>query len=165
MFNHAPAFTDSHGTVWSSNVGDDGCPGQTYTDPSASPYTGDLIVYRGACMTANDMRVDVAVPNGTYNIRGLFSEFDPAITGVGQRLQNIEVQGTTAVSNYDIYSVAGGKSKPVDVTVPATVTNGSLSFVVRPVKGNTVTISALQISLVSAGTTGAPPTGLQIIVK
>jgi hypothetical protein len=157
MFNHSPAFTDSHGNLWSSNTGDDGCPGQTYTDPNVTSYSGDNIVYRGACMAGNDMRVDISVPNGTYNIRALFSEFEPAVTGAGQRLENIEVQGSTLVSNYDIYAISGGMSKPVDLNVQATVANGSLSFVVRHIKGDTTMISALQITPTSLTGT-APPT-------
>ena len=60
---------------------------------------------------------------------------------------------------------AGGAFLPVDFTLPATVTNGQLSFVLRHVKGPVgPTISALQIVLTGSATSKpAPPEGVSAI--
>ena len=57
---------------------------------------------------------------------------------------NLEAQGKVANSNIDLFVLAGGaQNMPVDITIPVTVTNGSLSFVLRAVIDQTL-ISARQ---------------------
>jgi hypothetical protein len=60
---------------------------------------------------------------------------------------DLEVNGNVVYSNVDIFASAGSmKNTPVDFVIPATVTNGQLSFVVRHVKGDFTIISALEIA-------------------
>jgi len=59
---------------------------------------------------------------------------------------DLEVNGNVVNSNVDIYASAGSmKNTPVDFMIPATVTSGQLSIVVRHVKGDFAIISALQV--------------------
>ena len=75
---------------------------------------------------------------------------------------NLEAQGKVTNSNVDLFVLAGGaQNMPVDITIPAMVTNGSLSFVLRAVMDQTL-ISALQI--VPPGPP-EPLSNMQIIVK
>ena len=60
---------------------------------------------------------------------------------------DLEANGIVVKSNVDIYASAGSmKNTPVDFVIPAIVTNGQISFVVRHVKGDFTVISALQIA-------------------
>ena len=114
----------------------------------------------------NDMRFDINVPNGTYSVRGLFAE--TRNIGAGNRLMDIEVQGAVVRSNVDIQSAAGGRFLPVDITVPATVTNGTLSYVLLRKKGDFTIISSIEILPISgngAGTTAPPTNAKAIVVK
>lgn len=159
-------YTDANGNVWQPEVGDDGC--HPYDNGGTWPNTPDITLYKIACFSYNDIRFDITVPNGSYQIIGKFAETEAV--SVGYRLMNLEAQGQVVYPNVDITAAAGGVNKPVDFTLPATVTNGTLSFVVRHMAGDFTLISALQILPVSGGTTGppnqpAPPTNLQIIVK
>ena len=156
-------YTDTKGHVWQPEVGDDGC--FPYDNGGSWPNSPDITLYKVTCFSYDDNRFDISVPNGTYRVRGLFAETENI--GVGNRLMNIEAQGAVVDSNVDIQAAAGGNNLPVDFTVPATVTNGTLSYVIRHVKGDFAIISALEIDPVSlSGTsTPPPPSGLQIIVK
>ena len=73
----------------------------------------------------NDLRFDISVPNGTYQITGKFT--NNSTSDLGNFI--VEVQGV-AGSVVDIYSLAGGGNKPYDITTNANVTKGS-SYVLR----------------------------------
>jgi hypothetical protein len=161
------AYTDSKGNVWQGRTADDSAHGP-YDIGGTWPSTSDVTLYKVADFAYNDIRFDITVPNGSYLITGKFAETQAV--AAGSRLMDLEAQGQIVYPNVDIFSAAGGVNKPVDFTLPATVTNGSLSFVVRHVVGNSTIISALQIvptSLSGTGTTGPleSPPGLSIIAK
>ncbi len=164
----ATPFTDTSGNVWQGRVGDDSTHGP-YDNGGMWPSTPNIQLYKVPNMSYNDLRFDFTVPNGTYQITGKFAE-NEAI-GAGVRLMNLEAQGKVAYPKVDIVSAAGGVNRPVDFTLPATVTNGSLSFVVRHVAGDFAIISAIQIVPVSLSKTSGgstpppPPTNLTVIVK
>jgi hypothetical protein len=144
-------YTDMNGNVWQATTGDDSAHGP-YDNGGSWPTTADIVLYKVADFADNDIRFDITVPNGNYAITGKFAETEGV--SAGYRLMNLEAQGQVIYRNVDIYSAAGGVNKPVDFTLPAAVTNGSLSFVVRHVAGDFALISALQIVHVSGSTTG-----------
>jgi Malectin domain len=146
-------YTDSTGKVWQPQVGDDGC--QPYDNGGTWPSSTDITLYKIACFSYNDIRFDLTVPNGTYQINARFAETENV--SAGDRLLSLEAQGVVVYPNVDIYTSAGGMNKPLDFTLPASVTNGSLSFVVRHIKGDFALISALQIVPVSLTVTGQDP--------
>jgi Malectin domain len=153
-------YTDTNGNVWQPEVGDDGC--HPYDNGGTWPTKADIILYKIACFGFNDIRFDITVPNGSYQITAKFAETEAV--SAGYRLMDLEAQGQVVYPNVDIVTSAGGVNKPVDFTLPATVTNGILSFVVRHVAGDFTLISALQIVPGSGSTsTPAPPTGLTVI--
>lgn len=160
------AYIDTSGNVWQPEVGDDGC--HPYDNGGAWPSTPDITLYKIACFSGNDIRFDFTVPNGSYQITAKFAETEAVSAGF--RLMNLEAQAQVVYPNVDIYSAAGGVNKPVDFTLPATVTNGLLSFVVRHIAGDFALVSALKIvplSLTGGGTSGPPPppTGMEVIVN
>ena len=140
-------YTDTKGNVWQNEVGDDGC--RPYDNGGAFPNVPDITLYKITCFGDNDIRFDIAVPNGNYQVTAKFAETETV--AVGDRLMDLEANGNIVYSNVDIYASAGGmKNTPVDFTMPVTVTSGQLSFVVRHVKGDFTIISALQIAPASS---------------
>ena len=150
-------YTDTSGNIWFSGqyVGGDGsCSFTTqscygYSNGGSWPSTPDITLYEMPIYTNdNDLRFDISVPNGTYQITGKFT--NNSTSDLGNFI--VEVQGV-AGSVVDIYSLAGGGNKPYDITTNATVTNGVLSYVLRRVDttGANVApfISALQIEQIS----------------
>ena len=116
------SYKDTHGNVWQGRTLDDRA--LEHSPNSGSwPRTPDIQLYKAPDFGENDMRFDIIVPNGTYSVRGLFAE--TRNIGAGNRLMDIEVQGAVVRSNVDIQSTAGGGFLPVDITVPAAVTNGT----------------------------------------
>jgi hypothetical protein len=160
-------YTDSQGNAWQPMTGDDG--GYPYDNGGSWPNVPDIYLYQVPYYAldgmGSDMHFEISVPNGTYSITGKFAATN--VTGAGQESTNLETQGQVVYSNVDIYAAAGGLNKPIDFTLPATVTNGQLSFVLRHVTGNNF-VSALQIvpqSLTGNPSRPAPPTGLQIQIQ
>ncbi len=167
VFGQQSPYTDTNGNVWQNQTGGDMGPQCIYDDGGSWPNTPDITLYEKRCQ-AGDLRFDISVPNGSYNVTGLFTESDPAVTGPTQRLFNIESEGKVVVTNYDIFAAAGGSHLPVNNTVSATVTNGMLSYVLRYLGKKGTRISALQIvpiSLIGTNPNGppAPPPDLSII--
>jgi hypothetical protein len=143
VLGQARPYTDTRGNVWQNEVGDDGC--HPYDNGGTFPNVPDITLYRITCFSDNDIRFDITVPNGNYQITAKFAETEAV--AVGDRLMDLEANGIVVNSNVDIYASAGGMNNtPVDFVIPATVSNGQLSFVVRHVKGDFSIISALQIA-------------------
>ncbi len=156
-------YTDSNGNVWQGRTVDDAAHGP-YNNGGTWPNVPDITLYKVADFSYNDIRFDITVPNGTYQITGKFAETENVAAGF--RLMDLEAQGQVVYSNVDIVAAAGGVNKPMDYTLPATVTNGLLSFAVRHVAGDFTLISAVQIVPTSlSGTSGppSPPPGVSII--
>jgi hypothetical protein len=158
-------YTDTNGNVWQPRTADDSAHGP-YDNGGTWPNTPDITLYKAADFAYNDIRFDISVPNGTYQLTGKFAETEAV--AAGYRLMDLEAQGQVVYPNVDIFAAAGGVNKPVDFTLPATVTNGLFSFVVRHVTGDFTHISALQIvptslSGTSTPTSSAPPPSVNII--
>jgi putative Ig domain-containing protein/malectin (di-glucose binding ER protein)/ASPM-SPD-2-Hydin domain-containing protein/Ig-like domain-containing protein len=139
-------YTDTHGNKWLQGYAGDGSWG--YDNGGAFPNVPDVTLYKiPVSGGAEDLRFDILVPNGNYQVTGKFAETNPA-AGPGFRVESLEAQGVVAVSNLDIYAVTGGRNLPLDETISTTVTNGRLSFVIRgqPSTSNGNIIQALQIA-------------------
>lgn len=166
----ASNYADSKGNIWLNGLAGDG--GYGYNNGGTWPNTPDITLYEipiygGGGM---DLRFDLVVPNGSYQITGKFAEtqgFAP-----NYKIFSLESQGQIIDPNLDIFVLSGGHNMPIDFTVPATVTNNKLAFVIRATGGTNIAtdISALQIvpvSLSGAAPPSAPepPTNLRITVK
>ena len=66
---------------------------------------------------------DLPVANGTYTLRLYFD--DPTATAAGQRVFNIVANGTTLVSDYDVFAATGAKNTAVELDLTVNVTGGS----------------------------------------
>jgi hypothetical protein len=137
-------YTDSHGNVWQASTGAD--VGGIYTNGWLGPTPVDDRLYKVQYFAGGDLRFDISVPNGEYKITAKFASTNAKKPG--QIIFSLEAQGRIVHPNVDIWTSAGGEYLPVDFVLPATVTSGQLSFVIRRVSGEDVFISALQIERV-----------------
>ena len=122
-------YLDSQGNTWWGTQHSPIDAGWNYDVGGIWPAVADVALYEMGHYSNGDMRVDVVVPNGNYTLTAKMAETE--VTSAGQALQDLEVQGQIAVTGLDVFASAGGAQKPFDVQLPATVTDGRLSFVVR----------------------------------
>jgi hypothetical protein len=167
-------YVDSHDNSWQAQTGDSGgnennCGGGIPPWPNFT----DIGLYEIPYSTgsANDMRFDLTVPNGNYSVKAKFANGCSYDSAIGSTGVSLESQGTVYYPNVDIIAASGGEYQPVDFTVPAAVTNGQLSFVLRFIKGPVgTTISALEIDPVAGSSNSgsvqlAPPASVTAIVQ
>jgi predicted RecB family endonuclease len=117
-------YTDSDGNLWVADTG----------------FTNGSTVNRGNIAIANTNndriyqteRYSVSgyaftVANGNYAVRLHFAETYDGITGAGQRVFSVNVEGML-ISNIDIYAEAGGRDIALVKTVNVTVSDGQLTI-------------------------------------
>lgn len=171
---HTPAYScdaspymDSHGNAWLPSTGWDG-GGVNNCGNGSWPNVPDIDLYKIPFAKPGDMRFDITVPNGNYSVTAKLGNSCPYNSLVGQQISSFETQGTIVNSNVDVIAKTGGPYLPLDLSLPATVTNGQLSFVIRFVKGSVGSmLSALEIDPVGGSNpppaAQQPPAGLTII--
>jgi hypothetical protein len=113
-------FTDSTGVYYEADGKYSG--GSTNSTTSAIGNTIDDVLYQ--TWRYGNFSYNVPLVNGNYSVTLKFSDWD---TYVGQRVFNVAMQGTTVLSNFDIFAKAG-ILKAYDVTIPVTVSNGTLTI-------------------------------------
>jgi hypothetical protein len=88
--------------------------------PSASAGTNAVTIAHAADVpqavyqtrrNAQTLDYDLPIPDGRYDVRLHFSE--PYWAATGQRVFDIEIEGTTVRTNFDILAVAGGRHRAV----------------------------------------------------
>ncbi len=159
-------FKDSSGNAWHPQTGDDGGGENNCGTWGSFPSTPNIELYKIPYANGgSDMRFDIQVPNGSYSITAKFANSCSYDSAVGSSGVSLEAQGVVQYPNVDIVAAAGGAYLPVDFTLPATVTNGQLSFVLRFIKGPIgATISALEIVPTGVATgKPVPPSGVTAI--
>jgi hypothetical protein len=183
-----PQATDKNGNIW---LADQGFEAGDYTQlngdyPSWPAQSNPEIgIYESAANTyGSDVVYRFVVPNGNYKVRFMFGQlYDGAFTSsgctFGVKLHAplmVEAQGVIAAHNYDFgKSINYNCATPVDVYVPAQVTDNRLTAALRLVvpdgqQGNSapeingfeiipdstapfITIDTQQQATVNAGTT------------
>lgn len=149
-------YTDTFGNFWAPFTGWD--TGGAYSNNVTTTPVPNVALYNypllpGATGTGNDTRFDFTVPNGNYQLIARCSnDLDNPHT-----VESFEVQGQVIYSNIDLYVAAGNSNtNGVDFILPATVTNNTLSFVVRYISGFGGISSLSIISSPPPGTTLTP---------
>ena len=149
-----PGGTDAAGTVWSPDMGFSG--GSAYTDcgTSATPVCpANLTVPFLALRYGKSFTYSFQVTPGYYLVTlGLL---EPTYTSVKQRLMSVTVNGTAALTNFDIFAAAGAMT-PILEAFPAVVTNGTLTLAFSASKSSAV-VSSIQLdNLISGGAFSVP---------
>jgi hypothetical protein len=129
------ALTDSKGQVWAADFGFDG--GLVSKTTGAVSGTADPALFQGG-RTAPDsgsLHYNFPVSNGSYHVNLYFAELNKDDYSAGARLFNVLVQGSTYLSNFDIFATVGPGAALVrgeDITV----SNGAVALEFDTVPGH-----------------------------
>ena len=115
-----PAFTDSNGQLFVADSYYSG--GYTNSTTLAIPGTVDDKLYQG--WRYGNLNYNIPVSNGSYSVTLKFSDWYSA---AGKRVFDVKMEGTTVLSNFDIFAKAGYLNA-YDVTIPVTVSDGTLNI-------------------------------------
>lgn len=119
------AYTGGDGIAYKADSYYSGGTAKTIT-PTISGTTDDILYqsYRYGSTTAGSVfSYNVPVANGTYSVVLKFADN----MGTGQRVFDVKMEGTTVLSNFDIYAKAGNNTA-YDVTIPVSVADGVLNI-------------------------------------
>lgn len=146
------AMTGLDGTAWSADAYNTG--GDLAYTGSSIAGTSDLYLYRTARRGLyGNFSYSIPVANGSYVLKLKFAEV--LLGGAGQRVFNVNVNGTPVLSNFDIVADAGPLTAD-DKQFPVTVTNGILQVDFLGVVGYGL-VNGIQV-LAASGSTPPTPT-------
>jgi hypothetical protein len=98
---------------------------------------------------------NVPLENGGYTVRLHFAELNK--TGANQRLFDVEIENVEVLSNYDIWTEAGGIDQAIVEEFGATVTDGSLTIdFIRQVENAKISGIEILAGLPSGGQVTVP---------
>lgn len=137
------SYTAADGTVFSADT--DYTGGATYSTSAAISGTPNITLYQ--TVRWGNFSYNIPLANGNYYVTLEFSEI--YFNSAGQRVFNVYMQGKEVISNLDIYAEVGANAA-YDVTVPVSVTNGTLNINFSSTV-NYANVSAIEI------TQGSPP--------
>ncbi|KAK4399144.1 Receptor-like protein 4 [Sesamum angolense] len=83
-------------------------------------------------------------PNRNYSLWLHFAEIDPSVTGAGQRVFDILLNGIT-FPDVDIFSMARGVNTALVLNTTVVVSGRSLTITLHPTKGNHALINAIEL--------------------
>ena len=137
------SYTSSIGTHW---IGDSYFnTGTTVSTAAAIANTTDDPLYqtqRTDPAAAPELRYTIAVANGTYTVKLFFAEI--VATAAGQRVFNVNIDGTAALTNFDIFAAAAGANKAVAKAFTATATTGTITIDFVHVTGDPM-VAAIEV--------------------
>ena len=139
-------YTSQSGTVYQADTDYSG--GTAASTTANITGTNDPTLYQTE-RYGKTFAYNIPLANGNYDVTLKFAEI--YWNAPGQRVFNVSMQGTQVISNLDIYAQAG-KNTAYDVTVPASVTNGTLNISFTTVVDN-AKISAIEIAPATVSTT------------
>ena len=118
-------YTDTLGNVWSADTGYSPSPGNADRVAVAISGTPDPALYQYERWGA--FSYSFTAPTGSYTVTLKFAE--TSFSGPNQRVFNVTINGTTVLSNFDIYVAAGNASstaidKSFTVSSSGTITIG-----------------------------------------
>ena len=141
-------YTDSDGNSWQGIK----CP----ADSAAFSTTADIsgtsnpVLYKDECYSFGTTPYIYSVGGlnkaGSYQVVLKFAEISYEKTG--QRLFNVDINGSRVLNSFDVFSAAGGSYKAVDKSFMTTAdSNGTINITLSPIFGkSSATISAIQIN-------------------
>ena len=120
----ASPFTDSSGHVWLADQGFDGGDTVQRAD-TAIANTKDPGLYQAEHYSMNSFSCKTA--NGKYLAKLHFAETFEGITGAGQRVFSMNVQGHE-FKDFDVFAKAGGANRAYIEVVPVEITDGQFKI-------------------------------------
>jgi hypothetical protein len=133
-----PQYTSQSGNVYEADTDYSG--GSTASTATVITGTSDPTLYQS--VRYGNFSYNIPLANGNYTVTLKFAEI--YWTAAGKRVFNVSMQGTQVISNLDIYAQAG-QNTAYDVTIPVSVTNGTLNIVFTSVVDN-ANVSAIEVA-------------------
>jgi Malectin domain len=134
-----PQYLDTSGEVYDADAYFSG--GTIWTTTAAIAGTVDDRLYQSE--RYGNFSYNIPLGNGDYEVTLKFAEI--TVTGVGQRVFNVLIEGKTVLGNLDLVAKVG-PNVAYDVTVPVTVADGVLNItfqrLVNAPKVNAIKVSA-----------------------
>lgn len=125
-----PAHYDPNGVYWNADA--NSTTGNVYSAGNPISNTTTPYLYQSERFNTSNVVYTFPVPNGSYNVKLKFAEI--FFTSAGQRVFNIQINGTTVQSNFDPFVAAGNAAnRAVDLTFPVTVSTGQIQITLVPV--------------------------------
>ncbi|XP_051128774.1 receptor-like protein 4 [Andrographis paniculata] len=84
-------------------------------------------------------------PTRNYSLWLHFAEIDPSVTGAGQRVFDILINGDVMFKDVDIVSMAGGVNSALVLNTTVVVSGRSLTIALHPKKGNHAIICGIEL--------------------
>ena len=84
-------------------------------------------------------------PNRNYSIWLRFTEIGQSVTGVGQRVFDILINGHIAFKEVDIVKMSGDLYTALVLNMTVAVDGRTLTITMHPTKGNHATVSAIEV--------------------
>ena len=154
-----PAYIDALGRTWAADSGSDS--GYSWAVNGSIGNTASPALYQ-TCHYGPAFTYRFAVPNGTYTVNLKFAEVSR--TAPGQRVFNVGVNGTLALTKFDIFAQAGGAMLAVDRAIPVTVSGGQIA--VQFTTGNDwPMVNAIEIVAATSASAAPPSAGSPIRVN
>ena len=152
--------TAGNGIVFEADAGPTtgAAASQVFSTTAGIAGTTDDALYQNERWTfGGSYTYEVAVANGTYQVDLLLAEIYSGITGPGQRVfdMSLEGQALAALQNIDIYAQVGANAA-YTITQQVTVNDGSLSIQVGPGSSSPGNVENAKINAFAVYTTSAP---------
>ena len=140
-----PDYVDTEGTLWQADF--DFTGGRAWSTSHEIAGTEDDPLYQSERygQSATPVIYNIAMNDGDYVVRLLFAE--NWVNSIDSRLFDILLDGTTVLSNYDIYKEAG-KYTATSKSFQVTVSGGNLNLELDPIVEN-AKINAIEVIPVS----------------
>jgi hypothetical protein len=153
--------TASNGVVFQADAGPTtgAAASQVFSITAGISGTTDDALYQNERYTpGGSYTYEVAVANGTYQVDLLLAEIYSGITGPGQRVfdMSLEGQALAALQNIDIYAQVGANAA-YTITQQVTVSDGSLSIQVGPGSSSPGNVENAKLNAFAVYTAGAAP--------
>jgi Domain of unknown function (DUF3472)/Malectin domain/Ricin-type beta-trefoil lectin domain-like len=104
------------------------------------------------------------IPGTSYTVTLQFVE--PTATASGQRLENVAINGTPVLSNFDIFKTAGGQYKAVGESFTATAdSTGTITIHFTAVSGSMYPAAVSAITATTGSTTGSLANGTYTVTN
>jgi hypothetical protein len=123
-------YTDTDGNVWSADEDYTGGTSAAAAAPLAIANTKDPTIYSG--QRYGTFSYQLPVTNGAYTVTLKFAEIYDGITGPGQRVFDVSINGATVLTGFDIFAVAGARDVAHDETFAVDVTTGAITVELAP---------------------------------
>ena len=119
-----PLYTGKDGTQYATDIQASFCSGgKAYSTSDSINGTTDGTLYQTE--RYGDFSYNIPLKNGDYEVTLKFAEI--YWNAVSSREFNVTMQNSLVISDLDIFKMAG-KDSACDITIPVTVTDGSLSI-------------------------------------